>query len=362
MNEDNDFHEAQRQAICQMLAEYETEFESLSGPCRDMVNSIKQRVKVDVARCLTPEAVDYAFARFAMWYVIGWRKSLGEIRMEYEYLETMIKIFDNNCFRAGYNISLRLLNDRKYDLFFDFVEISRGKFDEEVHFEPERHYALTYMSKNTSFDFWADWDSSELVHCFRDPRVFLVQAVGLTLTRIQMIKDLEALPKNKYTVGQLVPQEILTMIQSETALSSFIANDRRLLEAEDHAEIIEGLINQIYGLYCAIDRHYPCFWPCLVYGENPFTSEWFDLFPDATAHMVVQHLGELWLKIPGAIELIAEHCMSESSYSDSGWKIRDQFVPEEIVETDFSRTEDDFFKSEWPQERPLLNESGWSCT
>ncbi|KAL2797783.1 Mnd1 family-domain-containing protein [Aspergillus keveii] len=108
-----------------------------------------------------------------------------------------------------------------------------------------------------------DWGNTDLpfldvkdADVFEDVEVFtknkrpdLTRLVSLTLLKIKLLLDLEALQSSTRTAGAKVPREVLNNIRSGIPLSPVIARNKKLVQSDEYAEIIQKLRQQIGQLH-----------------------------------------------------------------------------------------------------------------
>ncbi|PLB54001.1 hypothetical protein P170DRAFT_420785 [Aspergillus steynii IBT 23096] len=319
-------HKAQCQGFCELLAEYESEFERCSESHKEVLNALREKFMYYVLPNVSPGVVDYTLARFAVRYIFGTRKSLNVIKDEFEYLESLLEVFVENNYYAGWRISVILLKDGRDREFYDFVKETLLDVKEEFAPEPGKDYALQYID-DRGVDPFEDYNFFSADIDYRAPSL-LIQSVGLILMKIKMLKDLEDLDASNNIIGRFVPREILNRIQYAIASNSILADNWRLLEAEDHTKPIEILKKQVEALFYGIDAINPFLWPFLVYDVKPGTGQAVD-FPNPEAasehaHRVVRELSGVRLKAPGALNLIADRYIPILGYSYRNLKIRDK--------------------------------------
>ncbi|KAF2627005.1 hypothetical protein BU25DRAFT_342381, partial [Macroventuria anomochaeta] len=173
-----------------------------------------------------------------------------------------------------------------------------------------------------------DWGnrSSRFLHV-KDPKDFvreastsLAFAVSVTLIKIRLLIDLQALMRDRGIASPKLPSEIIDQSKVHCA-SSIILGQRHVLERDDQTSNITAQRRHIKQLFEAARDSNKHFWPALVrVGDELETRRMMDGF-GGTGQMqmpAAQRYHHLWAETEGAIGVIEELL---GSYTDgmSDW-------------------------------------------
>ena len=246
------------------------------------------------------ETREYMRARLALVFALGQVNTCASLQAQVDHLLDMLRLCrrDNMGVRDMLPaILLRLNKDQEcYDFIKWWQTTGRQGYD-------YANIELPYLDTRNANVFES---VDDLFCCAGGGRNNLSSLVAVTLLKIKLILDLEAL-QNSTLVGGKVPPEILDDIQRHVVRSSVVSLDRRLRERGDHAAYLKSLEVQVYNLYTAVHTSNAYLWPCLV---NPGAH----LFALPTAsdsagsvgemQLVLQHSYNAWAETPGAIDTI----------------------------------------------------------
>jgi hypothetical protein len=163
-----------------------------------------------------------------------------------------------------------------------------------------------------------DWGNTDMpfldvkdADVFEDVEVFtkkkwpdLTQLVSLTLLKIKLLLDLEALQSSTRTVVAKVPREVLNNIRSGIPLSPVIARNKRLVQSDDHAEIIQKLRQQIGHLHQLVNERNEHVWDLLLTDEKPDSPGYYSRGTIEEADMALTNLEDAWAQLPAARDFV----------------------------------------------------------
>ncbi|KAL3491902.1 hypothetical protein BJX62DRAFT_236754 [Aspergillus germanicus] len=163
-----------------------------------------------------------------------------------------------------------------------------------------------------------DWGNTDLpfldvknADVFEDVEVFtknkwpdLTQLVSLTLLKIKLLLDLEALHSSTRTVGAKVPREVLDNIRSGIPLSPVIPKNKKLVQSDDHTEIIQKLRQQINQLRKLVDERNKHAWDLLLSDEQPDSPGYYSRGTIEGADMALTNLEDAWAQLPDARDFV----------------------------------------------------------
>ncbi|KAF2747428.1 hypothetical protein M011DRAFT_402188 [Sporormia fimetaria CBS 119925] len=136
----------------------------------------------------------------------------------------------------------------------------------------------------------------------------LSHGIAVTLIKIRLLVDLQALERAREEAGPHVPQEILDSILQEAANSPIVKENRKILE-RDQKLYIEELKKQVKQMYDGVNKLNKYFWAAILHPtEKDLTAR-----PNYTSfgnrqEMQVQlrHWYNAWAETPGAVGVIEE--------------------------------------------------------
>ena len=141
----------------------------------------------------------------------------------------------------------------------------------------------------------------------------LSHSVGVTLLKIRLLMDLRAL-QNSSVIGNKVPQEILDSVRGQLVSGSIIADNKSIINAKDHAPLIESMEVQVQDLYTAVKTSNKYFWPALLKPGKHLTTR-----PGAYSHgsvaqmqLILQYSYAAWVETPRAVDVIRELMRKDS--------------------------------------------------
>ncbi|KAL2861568.1 Mnd1 family-domain-containing protein [Aspergillus pseudodeflectus] len=159
-----------------------------------------------------------------------------------------------------------------------------------------------------------DWGNTDLpfldikdANVFEDVEVFtknkcadLTQLVSLTLLKIKLLLDLEALQSSTITVGSKVPREVLDNIRSGIPLGPVIAKDKRLVQSDNHTVVILKLRQQIGQLHQLVKERNKHLWDLLLSHERPDSPGYYSHGSIEEADMALTNVEDAWRQLPAA--------------------------------------------------------------
>ncbi|KAJ0415510.1 hypothetical protein BJY00DRAFT_293512 [Aspergillus carlsbadensis] len=239
---------------------------------------------------------DYMRARFA------WAEALGKMETKTGIEEKLAHSLDMLRLCRGDNMGLRsyvpalMLRLNKDQECYDFVKwwfVGCGSDYDWGNMD------LPYLDIK-------DADVFEEVEYFtKDRWSQLGHLVALTLLKIKLILDLEALQSSTHTVGAKVPREVLDDERSDVPLSPVIARNQKLVQSDDHTEPIKKLRHQVNQLYQSVNQANGHFWDTLLLSDE------IPEYPGAYSHGSIEEaeltLGytyDAWRELPAALEFV----------------------------------------------------------
>jgi hypothetical protein len=159
-----------------------------------------------------------------------------------------------------------------------------------------------------------DWGNTDLpflevkdADVFEDVEVFtknkwqdLTQLVSLTLLKIKLLLDLEALQSSTRTIGAKVPREVLYNIRSGIPLSPVITKNKKLVQSDNHTEIIQKL-GQLHQLVNERNKHLS---DLLLSGEKPDSPSYYSRSTIEEADMALTNLEDACAQLPAARDFV----------------------------------------------------------
>lgn len=141
----------------------------------------------------------------------------------------------------------------------------------------------------------------------RAPFLNVSHSVAVTLIKIRLLFDVQALQKATEEVGPRVPHEILAHILRYVPNSN-ISYGTGTIGREDHALLIPKLQGQIRKLFAGIKESNPHFWPALSNPGENLTARPITWSFGSKSHMqlTLQYNYNSWAETPGAIGIIEE--------------------------------------------------------
>ncbi|KAK2798297.1 hypothetical protein FQN50_008902 [Emmonsiellopsis sp. PD_5] len=131
---------------------------------------------------------------------------------------------------------------------------------------------------------------------------------SVLLLKVKLLLDLKDLQNSTLAIGAKLPPELLHNVRSHLVRSPIIANNRRLLEREEHMEAIDSLTIQVSDLFLAIDEYNDYFWDCMLDPE-PYLDECPTCCqaPGMSEVMIMfKYIYPSWQETPGAMDYIEE--------------------------------------------------------
>ncbi|ORY03678.1 hypothetical protein BCR34DRAFT_545017 [Clohesyomyces aquaticus] len=146
-------------------------------------------------------------------------------------------------------------------------------------------------------------DGLESVDVFMGRCPSIAFMAALTLFKLRLLMDLQAIQRSRQAVSSDLPQELLDEIR-KNMVSSAITID--LIERDNHEEAISGLAKDIKTLYGAIRISNKQLWPGilhptddLIMNENIWGEE------SKREHgLALKHTYKAWVETPGAVDAI----------------------------------------------------------
>jgi hypothetical protein len=132
------------------------------------------------------------------------------------------------------------------------------------------------------------------------------QVVAITLLKVKLVLDLQALGNIKDAAGDKVPAEILNSMRLQIVSSPIITGNREILERDDHKAAITELTTQIRALHRAVQRANEYFWDCLINYEEPELPQAFSPGSFEEAQLALHYSYDAWLECPGALKFIED--------------------------------------------------------
>lgn len=128
---------------------------------------------------------------------------------------------------------------------------------------------------------------------------------SLTLLKIRLMIDVQAVQRARKEAGPHVPREVLDEI-SNNAMSSSIANKGLVLKCDDLGALLLRLKAQVEQLHAAIKTKNHHFWPMLLRpGDNlEKTPSLYRRGDKREMQLVLQYSYNAWMETPGAIDVI----------------------------------------------------------
>ncbi|ODA78084.1 hypothetical protein RJ55_06687 [Drechmeria coniospora] len=137
----------------------------------------------------------------------------------------------------------------------------------------------------------------------------LSQVVAVTLIKVRLLLDLQAMRCADATLAGVFPAEIVDLIHRRL-LNSALAGRADVLSAgaAERARLLDKVRSQIGALYGAVDRYNKHFWPTLV--DTPdssmleLPSESYSPSTPEEAQLMVSYSYAAWYETPGAISVL----------------------------------------------------------
>jgi hypothetical protein len=240
---------------------------------------------------------DYMRARFAFADAVGKVRTQQAVQEQLNHLMDMLQLCrgDNMGVRSLIPaLMLRLNQDQRC---YDFVKW------------------WTLITDKSDYD-WGDTDLPYLdirnADVFEDVKYLdrrwmdLSHLAAVTLLKIKLVLDLEALKNTRDTVGRKVPREIQNNIRPHVVTTSVIANNRELMEHDELELTINQLNNQIHILYLAVRKTNKHFWHSLVDYEKPELPGTYSHGSLEEAQLALHYSYDSWVDTPGATKFIEE--------------------------------------------------------
>lgn len=141
----------------------------------------------------------------------------------------------------------------------------------------------------------------------------LSHSVAITLLKIRLLIDLRAL-QNSSVIGNRVPQEILDSVRGQLVSGSIIADNKSIINAKDHAPLIESTEVQVQDLYAAVKKSNNHFWPALLKPGKHLTArpETYSHGSVAQMQLILQYSYDAWVETSGALDVIRELVRKDS--------------------------------------------------
>ncbi|KAL4862169.1 hypothetical protein BDV12DRAFT_49041 [Aspergillus spectabilis] len=241
------------------------------------------------------ETRDYMRARFA------WASALGDLGTRTGVEEQLAHFMDMLRLCRGDNMGIRSLVP---------ALMLRLNQDQECY-----DFAKWWFTMGSEGDY--DWGNMDLPYLsikgadvFEEVKFFtgrfpdLAQLVAVTLLKIKLVLDLEALQKSTHTAGSKVPREVLDDIRSHVPRSPVISNNRELVQSDDHKGTIKTLREQIRQLYQAVARTNEHYWKLLLSGKEPQLPSAFSKGSIEEAQLSFSYTIDAWYELPAAIDFI----------------------------------------------------------
>ncbi|KAK2807623.1 hypothetical protein FQN51_000060 [Onygenales sp. PD_10] len=131
---------------------------------------------------------------------------------------------------------------------------------------------------------------------------------GVLLLKIRLLLDLRDLQNSTLAIEGRLPRELRDNVRGHLLRSPIIANNRQILERDDHSEAIKSLSSQIPELFRAIGEANEFFWDCML---DPYP--YLDAYPtsyspgsESEVEAMLKYIYSSWEETPGALDCIDE--------------------------------------------------------
>ncbi|KAF7561032.1 hypothetical protein G7046_g3102 [Stylonectria norvegica] len=141
----------------------------------------------------------------------------------------------------------------------------------------------------------------------KDRWLDLAFSVAVTLIKVRVLLDLQALQNATRALRGTVPQEIIEIIRGQ--LVGGVVESRLEILLADTAEtsrIVTTIKGQIKDLYKSIDKYNTHFWPSILYNPGPAVAASPEIYSAGTkseSNLVVGYSYASWAETPGALEM-----------------------------------------------------------
>ncbi|KAH6974353.1 hypothetical protein BKA56DRAFT_689905, partial [Ilyonectria sp. MPI-CAGE-AT-0026] len=135
----------------------------------------------------------------------------------------------------------------------------------------------------------------------------LSHAVAVTLVKVRVLLDLQAIQNATRAFTGAIPQEIIDLIRGQL-VSNVVESRPYLLKAsmEETTSLIEAIKQQVRDLHLAIDENNYHFWPIFLADPISDVSRPNEYSPGSReeAILILCYTYPAWAETPGAVELI----------------------------------------------------------
>lgn len=245
-----------------------------------------------------PEARDYIRERTAFIDALDKVNTYDAVDAQLEHVMGLLRLYRGENMRLRHwapSLMLRLNRDQEcYDFLKFWIKLADDDYD------PGNMNRYLNIKNANAFE----RDPVELTGLFTP----LAHITTFTLLKVKLLLDLMAL-QNSADVAPLqnVPPEIVDSILSFVPQSPIVANNRALLERQDHTKDIRQLDSQINMLHGVTQNINPYFWHVLFNPEDLLTKP---LPQNPTSRSLEEALETLhysyraWVETPGALDLV----------------------------------------------------------
>ncbi|KAK9327490.1 hypothetical protein V1520DRAFT_348690 [Lipomyces starkeyi] len=295
-------HKIACKAVSKTRAKYEDEEQSLRNAPPDFMTP-ENVFETSVGHFWGILATrDYMRARLAFADALGKVKTKQAVQEQLGHLMDMLRLCRGDNLGVRALIPALMLRLNKDQQCYDFVKWWTLISDERDY--DWGNTDLPYLDIKNA-------DPFEDVNYLDRRGMELSHVVAVTLLKVKLVLDLQALENTTDVAGKEVPQEILNKIRSQAVTSPIIAGNREILERHDHHAATTLLTKQIRALYMAVDKANEHFWDSLVLYEKPELPEAFSRGSWEEAQLTLHYSYDSWWECPGALRFI-EKIMDES--------------------------------------------------
>ena len=128
-----------------------------------------------------------------------------------------------------------------------------------------------------------DADAFESIELYTGKYAEISFVVAVALIKFRLLLDIKAL-QNSTVLGEKVPQELLDNIRGQL-VSSIVARNKDIMQAEDQTALIKKLEFQVKELFQAVDKSNKFFCPALLRPGKHLTAR-----PQMYSSGTVEHM------------------------------------------------------------------------
>ncbi|KAI9035319.1 BTB/POZ domain protein [Aspergillus affinis] len=316
MEKDKGHHEPECKNICRTMQWFHKTFQ---GQLRVVI--LEEMCDLERDRLMPGydgKTMEYVFAYFCKKHLPSTELSALSLRRSLFSFKEMLRLFMLYPRIYSQMIPSYLLEAGKDEVSYDFIrQSSRWKPTRSI--SKVIKSGLAYRDPKGKDPFYDQDFFCNDVRNFDDTESSILWCVGVIFIKVKMFLDLKTLEAITYTVGYLVPREILIQIKSLAATNWYVKRSQHLIEMDRTTKAREVLKKQIKTLFDQVNGLDSNVWPHLIF-DGPLPSR--ESKTGNIIHEVVRKFAHLWVDNPRALQLIADIMRGQPSKNFKGCHVR----------------------------------------